>query len=96
MASFARALGFPDEFFFEDDVEELPADAASFRSLTAMSAKERDAALAAGAFAYLLVDWVEAKFNLPQVDLVDLSHERDPESAAVTLRQLWGLGVSTT
>jgi len=92
LTALARVLGFAEEFFSEDDVEELPLDAASFRSLTAMSAKERDAALAAGSFAYLLVDWVDARFNLPSADLVDLSHERDAELAAVALRQRWGLG----
>jgi hypothetical protein len=43
-------------FFCSDDVDEPQADAASFRSLTVMSAKERDAALAASSLAFLLSD----------------------------------------
>jgi len=92
LTALAHALDFPEEFFRGDDLEELPAEAASFRSLTAMSAKERDAALSAGSLAYMLVDWVQERFNLPAADLTDLSHERDPETAAIILRQLWGLG----
>ena len=36
-----KALEFPKEFFFGPDVDELNKDAASFRSLTSMTAKER-------------------------------------------------------
>ncbi|HRK98462.1 MAG TPA: ImmA/IrrE family metallo-endopeptidase [Alphaproteobacteria bacterium] len=84
--------GFPYNFFFDKDFDELPKEAASFRSLTSITAKERDAALAAGAIAYMLSDWVEEKFNLPKPDLLDLSNERDPHAAALSLRHYWGLG----
>lgn len=89
----ARRLGFPREFFFGDDFDELTTEAASFRSLTAMSAKERDAALAAGALAYLFSDWVNERFNLPEPTVPDLSFEANPDAAAHTLRQEWGLGL---
>lgn len=88
----AAALKFPREFFFGDDVDEVEKDAASFRSLTAMTARERDAALASGSFAYLLSDYISERFNLPEPNLIDLSHERDPSSAARTIRQVWALG----
>lgn len=88
----ARTLGFPREFFFGDDIDEVGKDAASFRSLTTMTAKERDAALASGSFAYLISDYISARFNLPEPNLVDLSHERDPATAARTIRQIWSLG----
>jgi Zn-dependent peptidase ImmA (M78 family)/DNA-binding XRE family transcriptional regulator len=88
----AGALGFPHKFFFADDVDELPAGAASFRSLSSMSAKERDAALSAGAIAYLFHDWVAARFNLPESDVPDLREDASPESAARVVRTHWGLG----
>jgi Zn-dependent peptidase ImmA (M78 family) len=88
----AKKLGFPREFFFGGDIDDLGKDAASFRSLTSMTARERDAALASGSLAYLLSDYVAAKFNLPEPKLVDLSHERDPAAAARTVRQVWALG----
>jgi len=88
----AKKLGFPREFFFGGDIDDLSKDAASFRSLTSMTARERDAALASGSLAYLLSDYVAAKFNLPEPKLIDLSHERDPAAAARTVRQVWALG----
>jgi Zn-dependent peptidase ImmA (M78 family)/DNA-binding XRE family transcriptional regulator len=92
VTSIAKALGFPREFFFDGDIDDLTKDAASFRSLTSMTAREREAALASGSLAYLLSDYVSAKFNLPEPKLIDLSHERDPPAAARTVRQAWALG----
>ena len=88
----ACALEFPRMFFMGGDCDELKREAASFRSLTGMTAKERDAALAAGALAYLLSDWIDQRFNLPEPALTNLSDVTDPEAAAQTLRQQWGLG----
>ena len=88
----SKVLGFPRGFFFGDHLAAPDQQAASFRSLTAMTAKERDAALAAGAMAYLLSDWVVDRFNLPAADLIDASQERDAASAARALRQHWKLG----
>lgn len=92
VAAISRVLEFPETFFFGDDIDELPAQAASFRSLSAMTAREREAALAAGSFAYLLSDWVCARFNLPEPAMIDLSGQRDEDSASRTLRDHWGLG----
>ena len=89
--SLSQVLEFPIEFFFEDDVDEPTEEGASFRSLKAMSAKERDAALAASALAFIFTDWVEERFDLPNEDLIDLDGE-DPEIAARSLRQKWGVG----
>lgn len=88
----SRALDFPRGFFFAEDVDELPAGAASFRSLSSMTAKERDAALSAGVIAYLFDDWVAERFNLPFADVPDLRGDASPEAAAQALRAYWGLG----
>ncbi len=56
-----------------------------------MLAAERDAALAAGQLGFLVSDWVESKFELPEVKLPDL-HLYQPELAAQALRQEWSLG----
>lgn len=64
----ASALRFPVEFFFADDVEELPVEVASFRALTKMTAAQRDIALSAGAIALLLSRWIGGKFDLPSPD----------------------------
>lgn len=88
----ARALDFPKEFFFAGDFDELPAEAASFRSLSSMTAKERDAALSAGVIAYLLHDWVAERFNLPACDVPIVDEAGSPEEAAQIVRAAWGLG----
>ncbi len=92
IARLARALRYPMEFFFDDDPEEVDTSAVSFRSLTKMSAKERDAAIAAGSLGLQLTDWVESEFRLPKANVLDLSYETDPEVAAGSLRQFWSLG----
>ena len=88
----AKALKYPMEFFFGDDLEEVDTAAVSFRSLTKMRAKERDAAVAAGAIGLKLIDWLKREFSLPDPNLADLSYETDMEAAARLMRQYWGLG----
>jgi Zn-dependent peptidase ImmA (M78 family)/transcriptional regulator with XRE-family HTH domain len=92
VARLARALGYPAAFFTDEDPDELDTSAVSFRSLTKMSAKERDAAIAAGSLGLQLSDWVEGEFHLPKANVLDLSYETDPEVAARSVRQFWGLG----
>jgi Zn-dependent peptidase ImmA (M78 family) len=93
VAKLSAALGYPREFFFLASVDVLDADTVSFRSLKKMGAAERDASLAAGSLGVALYDWIDARFNLPKPDLIDLSKERArPESAARLLRQHWSLG----
>lgn len=85
-------LGYPREFFFGGEIDPIDVSAASFRSLKAMTAPERDAAIAAGSLAYLLNDWVKAEFNLPATEILDLENETDPAAAARALRQYWAIG----
>src|SRR3954451_9450591 len=88
----AAALKYPVDFFSNDDPEDLDTSSISFRSLTKMSAKERDAAIAAGCLGLELSSWVEDRFSLPKANLLDLSYETDPEAAARSVRQHWGIG----
>ncbi|TPK93887.1 ImmA/IrrE family metallo-endopeptidase [Mesorhizobium sp. B2-4-12] len=89
---FAEALAYPTAFFYLDDPDELDTTAVSFRSLSKMSSKERDAAINAGRLGLQLSDWLEGQFSLPDANVVDLSYETDPEAAARTLRAYWSLG----
>jgi Zn-dependent peptidase ImmA (M78 family)/DNA-binding XRE family transcriptional regulator len=88
----ATALSFPPEFFFGQDPEGIDTEAVSFRSFSKMSAKEREAAIAAGALGLQLGVWIEQRFTLPKANLIDLSYETNPEAAAYMLRRYWGLG----
>jgi Zn-dependent peptidase ImmA (M78 family)/DNA-binding XRE family transcriptional regulator len=92
LARLEDVLKFPKVFFFGDDLEELSPETASFRSMSKMTAGQRDMALGQGAIALHFNRWLEARFELPPSALPDLRHEGDPEAAAAALRQLWGLG----
>jgi Zn-dependent peptidase ImmA (M78 family)/DNA-binding XRE family transcriptional regulator len=92
LAELAETLRFPLPFFFGDDLEQIAPDIVSFRSMSKMTAGQRDSALGAGAIALMLNEWIEARFDLPVAELPDLSQEASPEAAADTLRRIWGLG----
>ena len=71
---------------------EIDEDAASFRSLKSSTPRERAAALSAASIAFLLSDYIDDEFRLPEPSLLDLSAERVPDIAARRLRSSWGIG----
>jgi Zn-dependent peptidase ImmA (M78 family)/DNA-binding XRE family transcriptional regulator len=87
----ADALKFPIAFFTGEPLEELDEQGVSFRSMKRMTASQKHAALAAGAFAYEISKWIEQRFRLPQVNVPDLSGE-EPDAAARIVRNEWDLG----
>ncbi|MFZ2386830.1 MAG: ImmA/IrrE family metallo-endopeptidase [Polaromonas sp.] len=70
-----KALNFPQAFFYASDPEELTMGIASFRSMSKMSARQRNAALGSGSIGLLLNEWLGKKFNLPELNLPDLGRE---------------------
>jgi transcriptional regulator with XRE-family HTH domain len=82
LARIAKATKFPVGFFSGGDLHEPTPDTASFRSMSRMTAGQRDAALGAGALAFMLNDWVESRFELPAADVPDFRDEQ-PEVAAL-------------
>ena len=93
LAEIARALKFPEEFFFGEDLHEPTPDTASFRAQSKMNAWQRDMALSQGALALHLNGWLEERFELPAPAIPELGRDQGPEAAAEALRQEWGLGV---
>jgi Zn-dependent peptidase ImmA (M78 family) len=89
--SLASATQFPAAFFYGQDIEEISPNAASFRSLSKMTASQRDSAIAAGTLATIVCKWIEKQFELPAPDIPSLRNF-DPETAAMVLRNEWGLG----
>jgi Zn-dependent peptidase ImmA (M78 family)/DNA-binding XRE family transcriptional regulator len=87
----AHHLKFPIKFFDGAEMDEPRRDNASFRGMASKSGKIMDAALASGAMAFLLDDWIARDFDRPEPDVLDLQHE-NPHSAAMLLRQYWRLG----
>lgn len=92
LTALAKALRYPEAFFYGADLDEVDKHDASFRSLKAMTTKERNGALAAASLAFMVADKIENVFGLPEADLPNLSYESDPSVAAATLRSHWGLG----
>lgn len=91
VARLAHALDFPAEFFYGETIDEPSADYSSFRSLSTLTARQRDQALASGGLAFTLSDWIEDRFELPEPD-VPRYPDLDPETAAEAVREVWGLG----
>jgi Zn-dependent peptidase ImmA (M78 family)/transcriptional regulator with XRE-family HTH domain len=92
LAQLAKLLEFPLEFFYGDDLDEFTEDSASFRSLSQMTAGQRDSALAAGTLAVRLGRWIEERFQLPECTVPDFHEGGEPEGTAAGLRAAWGLG----
>lgn len=90
----SSALNFPMQFFFGDDIEGINCEGVSFRKLSTLTIKDRDASLASGEFGVMFTDWVTNRFNLPELDIPDLSADYTAEGAALALREYWGLGQS--
>jgi Zn-dependent peptidase ImmA (M78 family)/DNA-binding XRE family transcriptional regulator len=87
----ARCLQFPKEFFCGPEVDEPRRDNASFRGMASKSGRIMDAALASGAIAFMLDDWITRSYCRPEPDLLDLQRE-EPAAAATLLRHHWRLG----
>jgi transcriptional regulator with XRE-family HTH domain len=83
----ARALKFPERFFFGSDLRELEPKAASFRSLSKLAAGQRDMALGSAAIAVALNQWIEGRYVLPEAKLPDLGRHASLEGAAETMQR---------
>jgi Zn-dependent peptidase ImmA (M78 family)/DNA-binding XRE family transcriptional regulator len=91
LVKIARCLNFPKAFFDGGEVDEPRRDNASFRGMASKSARIMDAALASGALACMLDDWIGKSYNRPAPDIPDLRRV-DPYTAAMIVRQQWNLG----
>ncbi|WP_438036372.1 helix-turn-helix domain-containing protein [Sorangium sp. So ce204] len=87
----SRALSFPPSFFERPPVDALKLESASFRALTKAGAPLRHRTVAAGTLALELHRFLLERFELPRPDVPDLRNHT-PESAAESLRLMWGLG----
>ncbi len=101
LARIAARLEMPVEFFSGDDLDEPPVASVSFRSLSSMTARQRDQATGAATVAMQFDDWIRSRFVLPPPDIPHLRNlPSDDEQGSVanaeviaeTLRQRWGLG----
>ncbi|MCL1103344.1 helix-turn-helix domain-containing protein [Shewanella saliphila] len=89
--AFSKALNYPAEFFFSDDVDEVENNAISFRSLKSMKASQQHAAVGAGAIGVMLNSYFSDRFNPVDINIPNLTGS-DPELAASIIRTEWNLG----
>lgn len=88
----AKALGFPQEYFFRPVLDEIDAERVNFRAGRAAIRSARDSAVAAGSTGIEIMRWVEDRFTLPALN-VPTFESIEPETAAQLLREEWGLGI---
>ena len=84
-------LDFPVGFFYGPTLDEIAPQGPSFRALSRMTSRQRDQALAAGAFGAFLSDWIDTHFGLPEPNIPQYEGA-EPEAAAMSVRKFWGLG----
>ena len=93
VSRFAEALGFPPSFFYAEMIDPLPVEAASFRAFSRMTASQREVARSAGHLCVELNAWIEARFDLPPIDVPEIDPAvATPSAAASLVRAAWGFG----
>lgn len=90
-AALAGALDFPVAYFHRDGAPVFDSSEVRFRAARRASARERDAAAAAGVSGVEIDRWISQRFVLPEMALPSLAGNA-PETAAQLLRGFWGLG----
>lgn len=89
---FAEVCNFPVEFFFGEQMDLVDPLTVTFRARRSMSSAVRDMGLGVSDLAVsVITPDLHRRFNLPKVDLPDLS-AHSPEDAAAILRARWSLG----
>ena len=81
----AEKLQVSPTFFQLPEVDEVPLEAVSFRALSKMTARQRDAALSTGAQIVEFDTWLSGKFRFPPSSVPTLPGY-EPELAAATVR----------
>lgn len=90
-AALGEALDFPAEYFDRGDAPVFDSNEVRFRAARRASARERDAAVAAGVSGVEIDRWISKRFILPEMTLPSLAGNA-PTTAAQILRGVWGLG----
>lgn len=86
--------GYPEGFFTDRTKIEYPdASGVSFRSLRSLTAASRNAAMAAGAIAFIFDDFVNSEYSLPVHDVPTEVKSVSPAKAALGLRAQWSIGL---
>jgi Zn-dependent peptidase ImmA (M78 family)/DNA-binding XRE family transcriptional regulator len=87
----ADSLDFPVGYFERESAVSFAASDVSFRAARRATARQREAAVAAGVHGVEIDRWISHRFVLPTLDLPMFSGD-DPRTTARLLRSMWGLG----
>lgn len=93
ITAIANALKYPESFFTKsEDMDILPSDTVSFRSLKSMKAKDEQAAISAGSIGVDLFCYFESLISfIPTPNIPDL-RGMQPAEAADFIREYWDIG----
>ncbi|RBO84272.1 Zn-dependent peptidase ImmA (M78 family) [Nocardia puris] len=89
--SLGAALDYPATYFSVGAPPLIGANEVRFRAARRATARERDAAVAAGVSGIEIDRWISTRFVLPPVDVPSFTGHA-PATAAQLLRAVWGLG----
>ncbi|MEU4772812.1 ImmA/IrrE family metallo-endopeptidase [Micromonospora sp. NPDC023644] len=89
----SKVLDFPEQFFFADDIPEVPEHWVSFRALSSMTSRQVHRILAVSSLAVEFGHWIDARYGTPAPDLPDLGETPGlvPTLAAEDVRSTWGI-----
>src|SRR5690349_18819220 len=68
-ATIAEVFDIPVQFFYGEDLEEIPVSAVSFRALSSMTARHSKRVLASATLTIQLSGWIDDRYRTPDVDL---------------------------
>jgi Zn-dependent peptidase ImmA (M78 family)/transcriptional regulator with XRE-family HTH domain len=93
-------LDFPTSFFFGEDIEEVTADAVSFRALSSMTPRQMRRVLTHASLLRAFSSWIDSRYATPTAEVPSFEEltasvqdlEPSPVDAAVSLRAMWSLG----
>ncbi|WCZ39344.1 XRE family transcriptional regulator [Corynebacterium jeddahense] len=87
----SSSLNFPADYFVASELEVPALDSTLFRAGSRATQKQKSAAVASGANARPLVEWLRHNYNFPLPHVPDLSG-LSPADAASHVRTIWQLG----
>jgi Zn-dependent peptidase ImmA (M78 family)/transcriptional regulator with XRE-family HTH domain len=92
IALLSEKLNFPEGYFSAGDPAIIDSESVSFRALSNSTARQVHSAMAAASMAVEFVEWIEAYYRLPAVNLPDTEQvEQNPVIAAESVRRSWKL-----
>lgn len=88
-----HCLGFPREYFYEENDLDLKIGNTYFRSLLTTNKRQRASQIEKTKILAAIFRYLDKYIQFPKLNLPPLDHNGDIEKAALSLREFWGLGL---